>query len=74
MTIAYKGEDENGDPKEKTIRYNIDPSWDDEVEEFADAIINNKKIMSGTSNDAYKTMELVSLIYGADPIWKEKYL
>ena len=73
LTIAYKADDESGDPKEKTIRYNYDPSWEAEVNEFAEAIINNRKIVSGTSSDAYKTMELVFRIYCADSVWKSKY-
>ncbi len=62
-----------GDPKEKIIRYNYDPSWEDEVNEFAKAIVENSPIISGTSEDAYKTMELVFRIYCADSIWKKKY-
>ncbi len=73
LTVAYKTDDEHGDPKEKIIRYNYDPSWEDEVNEFAEAIINDVPIVSGTSNDAYKTMELVYRIYCADSAWKEKY-
>ena len=73
LTIAYKADDERGDPKQKTVRYNHDPSWDDEVNEFAKAIVNDSPIVSGTSEDAFKTMELVYRIYCADPIWKKKY-
>ena len=73
LTIAYKASDEHGDPKEETIRYNYDPSWSSEVDEFADAIINDSPILSGTSQDAYKTMKLVYQIYCADLSWKEKY-
>tara|TARA_Y100000748_G_scaffold299599_1_gene296702 strand:+ start:2716 stop:3753 length:1038 start_codon:yes stop_codon:yes gene_type:complete len=73
LTVAYKSDDEHGDPKEKTIRYNYDPSWEDEVDEFAKAIIEDSPIISGTPEDAYKTMELVYRIYCADPIWKKKY-
>ena len=74
LTIAYKSDNEQGDPKERIIRYNYDPSWEDEVNEFAEAIINDTKIVSGTSSDAYKTMELVYKIYCADSTWKDKYL
>jgi len=73
LKVAYKADDESGDPKEKIVRYNYDPSWEDEVNEFAEAIINDVPIVSGTSNDAYKTMELVYRIYCADSVWKEKY-
>jgi predicted dehydrogenase len=73
LTVAYKAEDESGDPKEKTIRYNHDPSWEDEVNEFAEAIVNDSPINSGTSDDAYKTMDLVYRIYCADSTWVKKY-
>ncbi len=73
LTVAYKSEDEQGDPKEKTTRYNHDPSWEDEVNEFAKSIVENTPVRSGTSEDAYKTMLLVYRIYCADLIWKKKY-
>ena len=73
LTIAYKSDDERGDPKEKTIRYNHDPSWEDEVNEFSDSILKDKKIISGSSDDAFKTMQLVYRIYCADIKWKNKY-
>jgi predicted dehydrogenase len=73
LTVAYKADDEHGDPKEKIIRYNHDPSWEDEVNEFAEAIINDTPINSGTSDDAYKTMDLVYRIYCADSTWVKKY-
>ena len=73
MTIARRDDDENGDPKEITTRYNHDPSWGMEVDAFAKAIINDSPIISGNSNDALKTIELVFKIYCADNDWKNKY-
>ena len=73
LTITYKSEGEEGNPKEHTKLYKHDPSWEKEVDEFAEAIINDIPIANGTSNDAYKTMKLVYQIYCADPIWKKKY-
>jgi predicted dehydrogenase len=73
ITIAHKAENESGDPKEVTIRYNEDNSWRDEINSFAEAILNNQPITSGSSWDALKTMEMVYRIYCADPQWKEKY-
>lgn len=73
MTMAYRSDDENGDPKEITTRYNHDPSWEIEVNEFSDAIIKNLPIKSGDSNQALKTMELVFNIYCADSEWKKTY-
>ncbi len=73
LTVAYKADDESGDPKEVTTRYNFDPSWDEEVLDFSNSILNNNPIISGSSNDALKTMELVYSIYMADEEWKNKW-
>ena len=73
LTVAYKSDDELGDPKEITTRYNFDPSWEKEVIDFSESIIKNTPIVSGSSDDALKTMELVYGIYSADPIWKKKW-
>ena len=66
-------DNDNGDPMEQITRYNCDPSWDQEVLYFFDAINNNQPIQSGSSNDALETMKLVYRIYHADPIWRNKY-
>lgn len=74
ITVAYaKHEDQGGDPLEITTRYNEDNSWRDEVEYFANCIVKNHKIAQGSSEEAYKTMELVYRIYCADEEWKNKY-
>lgn len=74
MTVVYADPDnDRGDPKEQVTRYNRDPSWDDEIAAFADSIINNKPVQSGTSEDALRTMQLVFKIYYADPVWRENY-
>lgn len=62
-----------GDPKEQLVRYNKDPSWDSEVAYFADSVINNKPIESGTSEDAFRTMQLVYRIYHSDPAWRNQF-
>lgn len=66
-------EKDNGDPKEHVTKYNRDPSWDDEINAFANAILNNEPIPNGTSQDALRTMQLVFSIYYADPEWRNKY-
>jgi len=73
ITIAHKTEDDSGDPREVTIRYNQDNSWRDEIAEFADAIVNDKPIVEGSSMEALKTMHLVYRIYCADPEWRQRY-
>ena len=73
LTVAYAAQDDRGDPREQTTRYNEDNSWRDEIDEFADAILQDKPIDNGSSTDALRTMQTVYRIYCADPEWREKY-
>jgi len=73
LTVARVGENDRGDPRELTTRYNKDNSWRDEINEFADAIVADKRIVNGSSDDALKTMKLVYQIYCADQQWSAKY-
>ena len=73
LTVMWRDEDDSGDPKEQTTRYDHDPSWADEISEFADAITKHIPIENGSSEDALKTMELVYRIYCADPDWAAKW-
>ena len=73
LTVIDPEGDEQGDPREVTTRYNHDPSWADEIAEFADAVLRGGPIVSGTSEDALHTMQLVYRIYCADPEWKTKW-
>lgn len=70
MTIAWRSDDGDGDPREQVTRYNSDPSWRREIDEFANAIVDGKPITNGSSADALATMELVYRIYRADPDWR----
>lgn len=71
--IESNPKNDNGNPKETTIRYNSDPSWYSEIEEFVDSIINDKKTVHGSSDDALQTMKLVYKIYYADLSWRNTY-
>jgi predicted dehydrogenase len=73
INIAYANDADGGDPLEKTIRYNKDNSWAEEISEFADVIIGDKPVVNGSSFEALKTMELVYKIYCADPQWKKQF-
>lgn len=74
LTVVTADHDnDNGDPKEQLTRYNRDPSWDEEISYFADYIINDRPIQSGSSDDAFRTMKLVYKIYYADPLWRQTY-
>ncbi|WP_020592887.1 Gfo/Idh/MocA family protein [Kiloniella laminariae] len=73
LTIAYREEENGGNPRETTTSYIYDNSWEREIAEFADSILNDQPVSVGTSLDALKTMELVYRIYCADPEWQSKY-
>lgn len=74
LTVVTADPDsDSGDPKEQLTRYNRDPSWHAEIEAFADCITQNKSIVSGSSDDALKTMKLVYRIYWADKEWRERW-
>jgi predicted dehydrogenase len=74
LTVVHADPDnDGGDPKEQIIRYNRDLSWDQEIDVFADTILNDRPVQSGSSNDALRTMQLVFKIYYSDPRWRETY-
>ncbi len=74
LTIVQADPDNDmGDPKEQTTRYNRDPSWDEEIRCFAKAILEHLPVDSGSSDDAYRTMKLVYQIYYADPVWRDTF-
>ena len=63
----------NGQMESKTIKFLQDNSWRDEIFEFAEAIIEDKPIQSGTSRDALETMRLVYNIYYNDLEWRDQF-
>ena len=74
IIIGKRNEDsDNGQMESKTIKFLQDNSWRDEIFEFAECVIQNKSIESGTGNDALETMKLVYQIYYNDITWRENY-
>ena len=69
MTIRRRL-DAEGEEEPEIRRYEDDPSWYDEIDEFARAMRGEGEILFGTSEDALRTMHLVYRIYCADPDWK----
>jgi predicted dehydrogenase len=66
-------ESDNGQMHSNSIKFLADNSWKNEIDEFAEAVIKNKPIEFGTSNDALETMKLVYSIYYSDVEWRTKY-
>ncbi len=59
-----------GKPRQEVIYFDTDESWSEEINEFVDCVLNNKSILVGTPQDAWKTMELVFKIYASDKKWQ----
>ncbi|MDH4467886.1 MAG: Gfo/Idh/MocA family oxidoreductase, partial [Bacteriovoracaceae bacterium] len=73
LKIIYRGDNDGGNPREQLTTYIKDNSWKEEIDEFADSIVNNGVIRHGSSLDALKTMEMVFEIYFADKNWCQKF-
>jgi predicted dehydrogenase len=73
ITVVHASDDDCGDPREVMTRYNTDPSWSDEIAEFAHAILDDQPIVECSARDALQTMQLVYRIYCADPVWRKRY-
>ncbi|MGK2226396.1 Gfo/Idh/MocA family protein [Devosia sp.] len=69
--IEANPESDKGDPKETLIRYNHDPSWQTEVDDFVAHVRQDTPVDSGSSLDALRTMEQVFRIYYSDPEWRQ---
>ena len=70
LTIVER---EHGEPTGSQSKINKnylqDNSWKEEVDEFAECIINNNPVINGTSKDALAVMEMIFKIYQADEAW-----
>ncbi len=73
LIIGRRNKSATGTDREETITYLEDNSWRDEVNEFANAIVNDKPVQSGTVEEALAVMKQVYRIYWADPQWREKW-
>ena len=61
-----------GNPREETIYYDHDPSWNIEVAHFAECILANTPIEKGTSEEALKVMEIIDKVYQLPIIHMDK--
>jgi predicted dehydrogenase len=61
-----------GNPREETVYYDHDPSWDIEIAHFAECITNKLPITKGTSTDALKVMEIIDEVYQLPIIHMDK--
>jgi predicted dehydrogenase len=54
-----------GKPREHTMCFDSDKSWDLEMDEFYEAVRNNKEVVNGKPSDAVRVMRIISEIYHA---------
>jgi predicted dehydrogenase len=74
LTVVHRdGASMNGSFEDRTTMFLEDNSWQEEVDEFAEAIVNDGPIQGDSSADALAVMELVYRIYCADHDWRERY-
>ena len=73
LVVGRRNELDVGSTEEEVIRCLEDNSWSHEVNEFAEAILEDRSIEHGSSMDALETMRLVYRIYSADESWRNSY-
>lgn len=73
LTLVWASGESAGDPREQTTRYNVDPSWANEINEFAESVTYDRPIINGSSDDALRTMQLVYRIYCGDSDWQKRW-
>jgi len=73
LVVGRRDEAHVGSMREEVTKYTEDNSWRDDINEFADAILNGKKIKYGNSYDALTAMKIVGRIYWSDQEWRENY-
>jgi predicted dehydrogenase len=56
-----------GNPSETVTAFDQDRSWNLEIDEFVNCILNHEPVKNGNSTDALKVMQLVQTIYDNDP-------
>ena len=54
----------------KKYFFKKDKSWQEEVDEFADIVKNNKNVKIGNFTDALHVMKMINEIYKNDKKWK----
>ena len=57
-----------GKPREETIYFDRDDSWEKEVSDFVDSIVNGHPVEYGRSEDALRVMQLIDRIYACGQV------
>ena len=67
-SIQILKKDKKNQIKKKNFYFKKDTSWKEEVDEFADIIINNKSVIIGNLKDALDVMLMIKKIYSNDKL------
>ena len=70
LTIIHREENVGGSPRENSIKYIKDNSWQEEIDDFAADIAEDRPVSNGSIEDALATMKLVFKIYDSDAKWQ----
>ena len=73
LVFGKRDESDVGTQREETLTYLEDSSWKEEIDEFAESILEGKPVRNGSSADALSTMKTVFRIYHADSQWRDKH-
>lgn len=57
----------HGNPREETIYFDNDPSWELEIDDFVRCVREKAPVTLGNSRQAHEAMRLVFAIYDSDP-------
>ena len=72
-TLTIISRNRNNEKKGKKVYYfSKDNSWQNEIDKFAEVIVNNKKVLDGNSFEALQAMKTISNIYSSDKTWIKK--
>lgn len=75
LILIKRTQDDKGSQKQKKYSFSEkDLSWKKEIDEFADAIINNKDIINGSLEESIIVMKLIEEIYSKDTDWYNNYV
>ena len=72
LTIIERVDEANGMPHETVQSFIFDRSWEHEMNEFAECVLQDKPVEIGTSLHALQSMQTVYRIYDADDAWRAK--
>ena len=67
-SIQILKKDKKNQIKKKNFYFKKDTSWKEEVDEFADIVINNKSVIIGNLKDALDVMLMIKKIYANDKL------